>query len=291
MIPPEFDYLVPESLSDAISLLHQNPEAKILAGGQSLIPLMRFRLASPAMLIDLNRLEGLEYLREEDGWLKIGAMTREVTLDHTPWVHERYPLLADTTHVIADPLVRNRATVGGNLAHADPANDHPATILAYNAELLAHGSRGERLIPAKDFFLGLFESALAHDEILTEIRIPAHKPNSSGAYAKLERKVGDYATAAVAVQIELNSEGKCSSAGIGLTSVGLVPIKATAAEGSLQGKRLDESSIQQAAQLASEAAEPIGDQRGSEEYKRAMVKTLTVRALRKALERARGGLQ
>jgi carbon-monoxide dehydrogenase medium subunit len=282
--------MVPESLSSAISLLTQNSEAKILAGGQSLIPMMRFRLASPVLLLDLNRLEGLEYLHEEDGWLKIGALTREATLDQTPWIYEKYPLLGDTTRVIADPLVRNRATVGGNLAHADPANDHPATMLAYSADFMASGPQGERSIPARDFFIGLFESALAHDEILTEIRIPAPAPKSGGAYAKLERKVGDFATVAVAAQIGLDESGQCISAGIGLTNVGLVPIKAAAAENSLKGGRIDDAAIQHAAKLASEAAEPMGDQRGSEEYKRAMVKTLTVRALRKAFERARGGL-
>jgi carbon-monoxide dehydrogenase medium subunit len=291
MIPPPFDYVVPESLPDAVSLLNQNPEAKVLAGGQSLIPMMRFRLASPALIIDINCLDGLEYLREEDGWLKIGALTRETAVDHTAWIHEKYPLLADTTRMIADPLVRNRATVGGNLAHADPANDHPATMLAYNAQLVATGRQGERVISITDFFVNLFESALAHDEILTEIRIPAPGPHSGGAYFKLERKVGDFATVAVAAQIELDDDGTCTSAGIGLTNVGLMPIRAAAAEDALKGQRPDEAAIRQAAQLASTAADPFGDQRGSEDYKRAMVKTLTTRALRKALERAQGGIQ
>jgi carbon-monoxide dehydrogenase medium subunit len=163
-------------------------------------------------------------------------------------------------------------------------------MLAYSADFVASGPQGERSIPARDFFIGLFESALAHDEILTEIRIPAPAPKSGGAYAKLERKVGDFATVAVAAQIGLDESGQCISAGIGLTNVGLVPIKAAAAENSLKGGRIDDAAIQHAAKLASEAAEPMGDQRGSEEYKRAMVKTLTVRALRKAFERARGGL-
>jgi carbon-monoxide dehydrogenase medium subunit len=253
--------------------------------------MMRFRLASPALLIDINCLDGLEYLREEDGWLKIGALTRETSLDHTAWVHENYPLLADTTRMIADPLVRNRATVGGNLAHADPANDHPATMLAYNAQVVATGHQGERVIPITDFFVNLFESALAHDEILTEIRIPAPGPHSGGAYFKLERKVGDFATVAVAAQIELDDDGTCTQAGIGLTNVVLTPIRAAAAEAALKGQRPDEAAIRHAAQLASTAADPFGDQRGSEDYKRAMVKTLTTRALRKAIERAQGGIQ
>lgn len=291
MIPPPFDYAAPVSLSEAVSLLEQNSEAKILAGGQSLIPLMRFRMASPAFLIDINRLEQLDYVREEDGWLKIGALTRETTLERSPLIQQKYPLLADTSRMIADPLVRNMATIGGNLAHADPANDHPATMLAFNAMVVAHGAGGERQIPVAEFFTGLFESALTHDEILTEIRIPAAKPRSGGAYSKLERKVGDFATAAVAVQISLDENGTCTEAGIGLTNVGLTPIKATEAEDALIGQMLDDNLIKQAAHLASQAAEPEADPRGSEEYKRSMIQVLTTRALKRAVERARGDIQ
>lgn len=289
MIPPAFDYAAPKTLKEAVALLGKNPEAKVLAGGHSLIPMMKFRLASPALLVDLNRLDGLAYIREEDGWLKIGAMTRESDLDRSDLIHKNYPLLADTAKMIADPLVRNMATVGGNLAHADPANDHPATMLAYGAQVVATGPKGERVIPIDQFFKGPFETALAHDEILTEIRIPAPKPKTGGAYMKVERKVGDFATAAVAAQVTLGANGNCESAGISLTNVGLTPIKAAKAEAALKGQRLDDANIKRAAQLASEAAQPSGDQRGSEEYKRALVKTLTVRALRKAVERAKGG--
>jgi aerobic carbon-monoxide dehydrogenase medium subunit len=290
MIPPTFDYLAPETLPEAVQMLSQNGDAKILAGGQSLIPMMRFRLAAPAVLVDLNRLNFLEYIREEDGLLKIGALTREATIDGSSLVRERYPLLADTARVVADPLVRNMSTIGGNLAHADPANDHPATMLAYQAELVATGPQGERTIPVSEFFLGPFESSLTPDEILTEIRIPAPGAISSGAYYKLERKVGDFATAAVAVQVRLDESGNCVQAGIGLTNVGLTPIRALAAEEALIGQPLEDSNIREAARLAAEAAEPESDQRGSEEYKRHLVKTLTGRALRKAAERAGGRL-
>jgi aerobic carbon-monoxide dehydrogenase medium subunit len=289
MIPPTFDYVAPQTLTEAVALLGQHEHAKILAGGQSLIPMMRFRLASPAVLVDINRIEGLSYISEEKGWLKIGAMTRESTVDQSPVVKEKYPLLADTARVIADPLVRNLATVGGNLAHADPANDHPATMMAYGAQMVATGPNGERVIPAGDFFVSLFESALAPNEILTEIRIPASQPRSGGAYFKLERKVGDFATVAVAVQVQLDAGGNIASAGIGLTNVGLTPIKASAAESYLAGKAPTDEHIRQAAQLAAEAAEPNPDHRGSEAYKRSLVKTYTVRALRKAVERAQGG--
>ncbi len=291
MIPPSFDYAAPETLAEAISLLQANPQAKILAGGHSLIPMMRFRLASPALLIDINRLHDLQYIRQEDGWLKVGAMTRESALEESAMVQSQYPLLADTARLIADPLVRNLATLGGNLAHADPANDHPATMLAYNAQIEASGPDGKRSIDIQDFFTGPFETAMAAGEILTEIRIPpeAIAPRSGGAYMKLERKVGDYATAAVAVQLRLDGNGHVQTCGIGLTNVGLTPILADQAASSLVGKLPDDSAIAKAAALAAEASEPSTDARGSEEYKRALVKTLTARAIRKALSRAQGG--
>jgi carbon-monoxide dehydrogenase medium subunit len=252
--------------------------------------MLRFRLASPALLIDINRIGGLEYVREEDGWLKIGALTRETALDQSALIHRSYPLLADTTHMIADPSVRNLATLGGNLSHADPANDHPAAMLAYGARVLATGPKGSREIPIQDFFTGPFSSSLAHDEILTEIRVPIPQPLSTGAYQKMERRVGDFATAAVAVQLRLDANHQCLSAGIGLTNVALTPIKATSAEQSLLGRPIDDAAIRQAAQLAGEAADPQADQRGSEDYKRALVRTLTVRALRLALSRLNGGM-
>ncbi len=289
MIPPSFEYAVPKTLPEAVALLGNNPDAKVLAGGHSLIPMMKIRLSSPSMLIDINRIDGLSYIREEEGWLKIGAMTCEADLDHSDLILTRYPLLADTSKMIADPLVRNKATVGGNLAHADPANDHPATMLAYGAQVVATGPKGERIIPIDQFFEGPFTTILDHDEVLTEIRIPLAKPNSGGAYFKVERKVGDFATAAVAVQLTLDKDGKCQSVGIGLTNVGLTAIRATEAEAALKGRRPDDATIKAAAQLAANAAQPNGDQRGSEDYKRALIKTLTTRALRKAVERAKGG--
>jgi carbon-monoxide dehydrogenase medium subunit len=289
MIPGAFDYVAPSSLPEAIALLQQHGEdAKILAGGHSLIPLMKLRLAQPATLIDINHIAGLAYIKEESGELRIGALTREADLDASDLVRARYPLLADTARVIADPLVRNLATVGGNLAHADPANDHPATMLAYGASVVAAGPQGERVIPIADFFTGLFSTALAPDEILIEIRIPAPQARSGGAYVKLERKVGDYATAAVAAQIVLDPSGVCAYAGLGLTAVGAMPIKATGAEAALRGQPLTDQAIRAAAQIAADESDPSADLRGPVEYKRAMVKELTKRALTKARERAGG---
>jgi len=289
MIPPEFDYVAPKTLSDAVAALGGNENAKILAGGQSLIPLMRFRLAGPTLLVDLNRVEGLSYIDEKDGWLKIGAMTRQSAVEFSDVVSKKYSLLSDTVKVLSDPVVRNRGTVGGNVANADPVNDQPATMLAYGAEVVAVGPKGERVIPITSFYIDLYQSALAHDEILTEVRVPAPKPRSGGAYLKLERKVGDYATAAVAAQVELDAKDNFASVGIGLTNVGLTALKATAAEEFLKGKAATDENFREAAKLAAAAAQPIADARGSEDYKRSLVRTYTVRALRLAVQRAKGG--
>jgi len=290
MIPAAFEYHAPSTLGEATALLTKlGDDAKVLSGGQSLIPLMKLRLANPAHLVDINGIPGLSGIRESDGVLKIGALTRESELEESQIVRSRYPLLHDTSRVIADPLVRNLATVGGNLAHGDPANDHPATMLALGAEIVAVGPKGERRVPIASFFTGPFETTLRPDEILTEIRVPSPAARSGGAYLKLERKVGDFATAAVAVQVTLGANGACESVGIGLTNVGLTPIKATKAEASLKGATPDEAAIKRAAALAAEAAEPSEDLRGSVEYKKDLVRILTARALRKAVERAQSG--
>jgi aerobic carbon-monoxide dehydrogenase medium subunit len=287
MIPPSFEYLRPKTIPEAVALLQQyGDEAKILSGGQSLIPMMKLRLARPGYLIDINRISGLSYIKEEGGFLKIGGLTREAELESSPVVRSKYPIIVDTAHVIADPQVRNLATVGGNLAHGDPANDHPATMVALGAQIVATGPGSERIIPIEDFFLSLFSTALKHDEILTEIRIPIPPPRSGGAYFKLERKVGDFATAAVAAQVTLDDKGTCQKVGIGLTNVGPTPVKARKAEEFLRGKKLDEANIRQAAQLAADESEPSADLRGPVEYKKGLVKELTKRALSRALERA-----
>jgi carbon-monoxide dehydrogenase medium subunit len=289
MIPPPFDYHSPKTLSEAIGLLSKLGEgAKVLSGGQSLLPLMKLRLGSAGHLVDIGRIPGLEDIGEEDGFLKIGGRVRESDLEHNAVVRRKYPILADTAAVIADPLVRNMATVGGNLAHGDPANDHPATMLALGASVVVQGPKGARTIPIDQFFTGLFETALAHDEILTEIRIPAPPPKSGGAYVKLERKVGDFATAGAAAQLTLGAGGEVARVGIGLTNAGLTPVRATAAEKFLQGKKLDETTVRQAARLAADATDPSPDRRGSVEYKREMARVLTARALKRAASRAQG---
>jgi aerobic carbon-monoxide dehydrogenase medium subunit len=289
MIPGQFDYHAPKSVDEALGLLAKHGEAaKILAGGQSLIPAMRFRLASPGVLVDINRIDGLSYVEERGDHLAIGAMTREVMLEDLPIVAKSYPLLHDTAKVIADPIVRNRATVGGNIAHADPANDHPATMLAYGAKVIATSAKGKREIAIDGFFTGLFENSLAKGELLTEIRIPKPGPGSGGAYLKIERKVGDYAVAAVAVQLQLTA-GKIAAIRIGLTNVSAVPMRAQHAEAALLGSTGDDAALEAAGKQAAAECDPSADLRGLVDYKRDLVRVLIKRTVRRALTRAKGG--
>ncbi len=288
MIPAAFDYHAPSTIAEALALLGRyRDDAKILSGGQSLLPLLKLRLGATGHVIDVGRIPGLEYIREGGGYLAIGARTREAALDRSELVRRKYPILADATEVIADPLVRNLATVGGNLAHGDPANDHPAVMMALRAEVVATGPRGARIIPIDGFFTGLFSTALEPDEILTEIRIPEPPPRTGGAYVKLERKVGDFATAASAVQVTVGSGGEVVRAGIALTNAGPTPIRAVEAERMLVGKRPGEDVIAAVSQAAGRAAAPSADRRGTVDYKREMARVLTGRALRRAIQRTR----
>jgi carbon-monoxide dehydrogenase medium subunit len=288
MIPAPFDYHSPQSLEEALTLLQSHrDDVKVLSGGQSLLPLLKLRLGAAGHLVDIGRIPDLEYIREEFGLLLIGGRTRESALERSELIQKNYPLLAETAAVIADPLVRNLATVGGNLAHGDPANDHPATMLALRAEVVATGPNGRRVIPIDQFFLGLFTTALEPDEILTEIRIPAPPARSGGSYRKLERKVGDFATAAAAVQLTLGAGGEVASVGIGLTNAGPVPLRASDAEQYLTGKQPSDDVIAEAARLAGAAATPSADRRGTVEYKRNVARVLTGRAIQRAVQWAK----
>jgi len=289
MIPPSFEYLTPSNISDAVTLLQKHgDEAKILAGGHSLIPAMRLRLAEPGYLIDISGIGGLDYIQEESGQLRIGAMTCEAALEESEIVQRKFPLLLDTAKMIADPSVRNMATVGGNLAHGDPANDHPATMLALRASVIAEGPNGTREIKIDNFFPDFFTTALSEDEILTEIRIPTPPSASGGAYLKIERKVGDYAAAAVACQLNIDSSGSIENIGLGLTNVGSTPIRASSAEELLKGKKPDENMLAEAGRLAAADSEPMEDLRGSAEYKVALINELTQRAIKLSIQRAEG---
>lgn len=288
MIAQPFQYESPGTLQEAIALLQQYGEdAKILSGGHSLIPMMKLRFATPERLIDINRIPGLSFITEEGGHVRIGALSREADLEHSELLARHFPIFKDVTKLIADPQVRNMGTIGGNLAHGDAANDHPAVMLALHATVVATGPEGEREIPIDEFFYGFYQTALAPDEILTEIRLPLPAHGTGSAYHKLERKVGDYATAGVAVQITLDKDDTVKYIGIGLTNVNPTPMRAERSEKALFGKTLSEALVAEAAQLASEDCSPSSDLRGSEEYKRAMVAVLVKRMIHQAAERAR----
>jgi len=252
---------------------------------------MRFRLASPEVLIDINRISDLSYIEEHGDHLAIGALTREAALEGSPIIAKSFPLLFDTAKVIADPLVRNKATIGGNLAHADPANDHPAAMLAYNAQIIARCPTGNRVIAIDDLFVGLFDTSLLPGEILTEIRIPKPAAASGGAYLKIERKVGDYAVAAVAVQLELAgaADPTIRHIRIGLTNVSAIPMRAKDAEAALTGKQATDDVLEAAGRAAAAECNPSADLRGQVDYKRDLVRVLTKRAVRRAVQRAQGG--
>lgn len=286
MIAQSFQYESPGTLAEAISMLHHyGEEAKILSGGHSLIPMMKLRLATPEWLIDISGIPGLSYIKKEREVIKIGALTTEADIEHSNLLKEHFPLFADVTKLIADPQVRNVATIGGNLAHGDAANDHPAVMLALQATIIATGSGGERRIPIDNFFHGFYTTDLQHGEILTEIQIPVPSAGTGSAYHKIERKVGDFATAGVAVQLTLDENNNCKAAGIGLTNVNPIPLRASRSEQALTGRPLNDETIEEAARYASEDCNPSSDLRGSEEYKRHLVGVLVKRMIRKAVER------
>lgn len=287
MYPPSFDYTAPDTLEEALSLLSEHgDEAKLLAGGQSLIPLLKLRFAAPAILIDINRIPDLDAVDERGDTLRIGAMARHAHLAAHPLVAARAPLMAAAAPHIADPLVRNLGTIGGSLAHADPAGDWGAVMLALGAEVVTRNASGQRTIRVDDFFQGVLSTALAPDEILTEIHVPAPRGPVGGAYLKLERKVGDFATVGVAVHVELSGE-RIRHAGIGMAAVGPQSLRAAEAENALRGATPGEEVIARAAELAASAADPDSDIRGSAAYKREVVRVFVERGLRRALDMAR----
>jgi len=288
VIPPAFDYHAPRSLGEALSLLSDlGSEAKLLAGGHSLLPMMKLRFAQPAHLIDLTRIADLRGIREEGGNLVIGAMTTEAELLASAVVRGKVPLLAEGAASIADPQVRYKGTIGGDISHGDPGNDHPALMLALDATFVLTGPKGKRSVKADGYFLGLYATQLAPDEILTEIRIPIPVAGSGWSYQKLKRKTGDFATAATAVLLQMKSTSVARVA-IALTNAGPTALRAKAAEAALLGKPINEASLQDAARLAMSICAPTPDQRGDAAYKTAMCGEMTRRALQAAAARATG---
>jgi carbon-monoxide dehydrogenase medium subunit len=285
MIPAGFDYHSPRTLADAVRLLGElGPDAKLLAGGHSLLPMMKMRFAAPAHLVDLNRIDALRGIREEGDTIVIGAMTVENDLIASAVLERRVPLLPEAARQIADPQVRNRGTIGGDIAHGDPANDHPALSLALDATFVVTGPAGTHARAADAFFVGPFATALADGEILTEIRVPAFAPKTGYAYEKLKRKTGDWATAGAAVVLRLDG-GAVSALRIALTNLGPTALRADAAEAALLGKPLDDAGIDAAAAAAMAICDPAEDLRGDRAYKTAMAGEMVRRALRRAAAR------
>jgi carbon-monoxide dehydrogenase medium subunit len=287
--PARFEYTAPSTLEEVVAALtERGDEAKVLAGGQSLLPLMKLRFATPGVLVDLNGVPGLDFIEESEGELRIGALVRHKACEKSELLRDRYPLLGAAAPQISDPLVRNRGTVGGSLAHADPQGDWGAVMLAARGSVVARGPDGERTISVDDLLDGPFTTTLSADEVITEVRVPSPGPRSSGTYLKLERKVGDYATAAVAVQVTLDN-GTIGEVGIALTGVGPTNIRAIAAEDALRGAEPTDATIADAARLAAEAAQPQSDIRGTAAYKRNVVRVFTERGLRTAVAAATAG--
>jgi aerobic carbon-monoxide dehydrogenase medium subunit len=280
--PARFDYLAPSTIEDAISALEQHGEdAKVLAGGQSLIPLLKLRFAMPSVLVDINRIEGLDEIREEGGGLEIGALVRHKACERSALLSGRFGVLGDAAPQISDPIVRNLGTVAGSLAHADPQGDWGSALMAAGADVIAQGPGGTRTISLAEFFEGPFTTALEPTEIITSVHVPDPGPRARGTYLKLERKVGDFATVGVAVHVSFDN-GNVGRAGIALTGVGPSNMRAEAAEQALKGAALDDDAIKEAARLAAEAAQPRDDVRGSADYKRNVVRIFTERGLRTA---------
>lgn len=280
MYPSRFRYEAPRTLADAIALLAAGEgEAKVLAGGQSLVPMMKLRFANPELLVDINNLPGLDYHREDaDGTLRIGALCRHATIEHSELVAATQPTMAAAAHLVADPIVRNRGTFVGSLCHADPQGDWAAVLTALDGSVVAQGPGGRRTIGIRDFVVGPFQTAMSYDELAVEAVVPAAQGTRAGGYLKLERRVGDFATAGCAVALETQG-GQVSRAGIALTGVGGSTIDAGEAAQSLVGQGLDAASIARAAELAAAAAKPSSDHRGSAAYKRHVVSTFVTRIL------------
>jgi carbon-monoxide dehydrogenase medium subunit len=287
-VPAAFEYAKATTVSQTLDLLAQwGEDARVIAGGHSLIPMMKLRLARPTALIDINDVGELSYIRVEGGELRIGALTRHAELLDSALVEEHYRIFRDAERVIADPIVRNRGTIGGSLCQADPAEDLSAAFAAVDASVVIQGARGSRTVPLTEFHVGPYETVVEAGELLTEVRVPI-RPGGGSAYVKVERRVGDWAVAAAGAALWSDGDGSISKVGIGLAAVGAEHFRATEAEAYLVGKPATEESFAEAGRIAAAASNPVADQRGPVDYKRHLAGELTVRALRAAAARARG---
>ncbi|MCO8243418.1 MULTISPECIES: xanthine dehydrogenase family protein subunit M [unclassified Haladaptatus] len=283
----QFEHHEPTTVDEAVDLLGSLDEPTILAGGQSLVPLMRFRLARPSTVVDLNRIEDLDYLREEDGYLKIGALTRHVEIEESPLIAEKYGSFADTAPLVADPQIRNRGTVVGSVAQSDPKGDWATVLLAHEGDVVAQGPDGERVIPADEFFLLPYDNNLEEGELATELRVPVPPDDEGSAYHKLKRKVGDYAMVGVGARVRVD-DGVITDATVALTAVDITNVSVPDAAKALEDESPSADLFKRAGELAAEASNPEADEHGSVEYKENMVRVLTQRALADATERAGG---
>ena len=286
VFPAQFDYQRARSIDEALSALATHgDDARILAGGQSLIPAMRFRLARPALLIDINPIGDLDYLRESDGFLRIGACARDFALEVAPFVSSTYTLIADLSAVVADPVVRQSGTVVGSLCHNDPSGDWPVAALASRAELTVRSKKGDRVVPIDQFIVDSYTTAVQEGEMAIEVRFPTPGARTSGAYFKIERKVGDFATACAGAQLTLGADGTITNAGVAIGAMGATALRVVEAEKLLVGQKPSKALIETAKREAEKLADPSPDNRGSVEYKKAMAGVLVGRSLVRALDR------
>lgn len=285
MKPASFEHHEPETLEETVSLLESLEEPTILAGGQSLVPMLRFRLARPETVVDINGVDALEYMGEDDGWLRVGALVRHADVEDSDLIAGRYGSFADAAPEIGDPQIRNRGTVVGSVAQADPKGDWGSVLIAHDGQVVVRGPDGDRLVPADEFFLLPYDTSLDDDELVIEVRVPTPAPREASAYQKLKRKTGDYAMVGVAARLALGGDGRIKEAGIGLTSVDITNARATDAEAHLEGKRPTADAFERAGELAAEGSNPESDEHGDAAYKEQMVDVLTQRALGDAAER------
>ncbi|MFB6068781.1 MAG: xanthine dehydrogenase family protein subunit M [Halobacterium sp.] len=281
-----FEHHEPETVEEAVSLLESLDEPTILAGGQSLVPMLRFRLANPDVVVDINGVEALDYLEERDGHLRVGALARHADVEDSELIADRYGSFADAAPLVADPQIRNRGTVVGSVAQADPKGDWGSVLIAHDGSVVARGPDGEREIPADEFFLLPYDTTLGESELVTEVRVPAPEPREGSAYHKLKRKTGDYAMAGVAARLVLDDDGRIERAGLGMTAVDITNARASDAEDRLEGERPSSDLFAEAGELAAEESNPESDEHGDAAYKERMVDVLAQRALGDAAERA-----
>ena len=287
MIPKRFDYYAPTSLNKAIQLLSENGEAKVLAGGQSLLSLMKMRLASPNALVDISKIPDLSYIREEGNHLAIGALTSHDTIEHSPAIKEKFTILNEAVSKIGDQQIRNQGTIGGGACHADPAAELPTALRVVDAQFVIRGKKDERVVPAQDFFVDFYATAVGHDEVLTEIRIPYLPPKSGSAYLKHSLREHDPAIVNVGTVLTVGDRNACKDVRIGLGAAGPTPLRAASAEQLLRGKTFDDKTIAEAAEKATEGADPPSDVHGSRGYRLEMIKVLTRKSLKLALSRVK----